>query len=184
MDSQLPFANDTFVPLEFLKLKKEFDIQIAVETGTHQGTTTYWLAENFESVFTIETNPISLANAKEYCKKFDNITYLHGHSEILMKELIPKIKEMRTIFFLDAHGDAHCPTFDELDFIKDMEIKPIIVIHDFCVPGKDFAWGYDYKWENIEKYVNKIYGYDNYEFYYNSEANGYNVGVIYIKPKN
>ena len=154
MNLQLPFTDDTYVPLEFLKLKKEYDIQIAVETGTHQGSTTYWLAENFDSVFTIETNPTSLTNAKEYCKECNNITFLHGYSEVLMKELIPKIKDKRTIFFLDAHGNMHCPTYDELNFIKDMEVKPIIVIHDFYVPGKNFAWGYEYKWENIEKYIN------------------------------
>jgi len=178
------FANDTFVPLEFLKLKKEFNIEIAVETGTNKGHTTRWLAENFDSVYTIEKTTKSLNEAKIYCKEFNNINYFDGTSEHLLEGIVSELKDKRVIFFLDAHGEPFCPTNKELTHIKNMNVKPIICIHDFHVPGKDFAWGYNYKWENIESFVNDIYGDDNYEYYYNSEANGYNVGLVYIKPKN
>jgi predicted O-methyltransferase YrrM len=181
------FTNDTFVPLEFLKLKNEFNIEVAVETGTNKGHTTYWLAQNFNSVYTFEITPPSLNEAKEYCKHFDNIKYFEGSTIQLLSSVISEIKDKRVIFFLDAHGTSYTPTIYELMQIKNMNIKPIICIHDFYVPGKDYAWGdfgdFAYKWENIENFINDIYGYGNYEYYYNSEANGYNVGVIYIKPK-
>ena len=183
----LPFADDTFVPQEFLKLKKEFNIEIAVETGTNKGFTTYWLADNFNLVYTIENNLKSLNEAEGNCQIFNNIIYLHGTSMDLLENLIYQIKDKRTIFFLDAHGRLPCPTPIELSHIKNMVIKPIICIHDFYVPGNNFAWDsyedFEYRWENIETLINDIYGYNNYDYYYNSEANGYNVGVIYIKPK-
>jgi hypothetical protein len=182
----LPFADDTFVPLEFLKLKEEFNIEVAVETGTNKGDTTYWLAKNFDAVYTIEQTTESLNKAKENCKEFNNIIYLEGSSVTLMYDLVEEIKDKRTIFFLDAHGTNPCPTSIELLLIKNMNVKPIIAIHDFYVPNKNFNWDsyndFEYKWENIESLVNDIYGSD-YTYYYNLEANGYKVGVIYIKPK-
>lgn len=183
----LHFANDTYVPIEFLKLKKMFNIEVVVETGSNYGHTTYWLAENFDSVYAIEITEKSFNESKKYCSKFNNIIYLNGSSIDLLSDVILEIKNKNTIFFLDAHGGYPCPTISELICIKEMNIKPIICIHDFYVPGKNFLWDkyndFEYKWENIEKYINDIYGNDNYEYYYNSEANGYNVGVIYIKPK-
>lgn len=187
MNIQLPFADDTFIPQEFLKLKNEYNIKIAVETGTHVGDTTYWLAENFDLVYTIEKNSNSLFIAKEKCKNFTNINFCEGFSNELLEDVISKIHDKQVIFFLDAHGDSPCPTVSELKIIKKMEIKPVICIHDFYVPNEDFGWDiykdFEYKWENIEKLINEIYGEDNYVYYYNSEANGYKRGIVYIKPK-
>jgi hypothetical protein len=191
------FNDDTFIPQEFLKLKDKFLIKNAVETGTCEGETTKWLANNFDNVFTIEINTDFLAKAKNNCANLTNINFLFGDSSILIKDVINIVKNERTIFFLDAHWGDYCPTAVELIEIKNMNIKPIIVIHDFYVPGKSHpegmhnighpGWGWDYypnfkyNWESIEKYIIDIYGTD-YEYYYNEEVNGMRRGCIYIVP--
>lgn len=184
----LPFVGDTFVVSEFLKLKNQFNIDTVVETGTNKGDTTYWLAENFNTVYTVEINENSLNEAKYNCGIFKNIVYFGGTSSEFMNDIISKVQNDRVIFFLDAHGDNPCPTVSELISIKEMNIKPIICIHDFYVPGKSFCWDayadFEYKLENIESLIDDIYdGKNNYTYYYNSESNGCNVGVIYILPK-
>jgi len=183
----LPFVGDTFVVSEFLKLKNQFNIETVVETGTNKGDTTYWLAENFNNVYTIEITESSLNEAKNNCNIFKNITYFCGSSSHFMDDIISKVQNEKVMFFLDAHGDNPCPTISELISIKKMNIKPIICIHDFYVPGSNFSWDsykdFEYRLENIESLICDIYGDDNYTYYYNSEANGCNVGVIYILPK-
>ncbi len=191
------FNDDTFIPEEFLKLKSKFSIKNAVETGTCEGETTNWLSKNFDNVFTIEINTNFLMTAKNKCIDSKNINFLCGDSSIIIKDVIELVKNERTIFFLDAHWGDYCPTASELIEIKNMVVKPIIVIHDFYVPGKSHpegmhnmghsGWGWDYypnfkyNWESIEKYIIDIYG-EDYEYYYNEEVNGMRRGCIYIIP--
>jgi hypothetical protein len=198
MTNLIPFNGDTFITQEFLKLKEQFSITCAVETGTNLGETTYWLAENFNNVFTMEINENYLELSKKNCIDMKNINFLLGDSSLLIKDVIDIIKNERTIFFLDAHWGDYCPTPAELTEIKKMIIKPVIVIHDFHVPGKSHpegmhnighpGWGWDYypnfkyNWESIEKFIFDIYG-EDYTYYYNDEVNGARRGCIYITPK-
>lgn len=195
----LPFDGDTFIPLEFLKLKEKFDIKIAVETGSYLGNTTHWLGENFERVYSIENNKEYYDITSNYCSDLKNVELLLGNSQNILGALIGKIKNERCVFFLDAHWGNVCPTPFELSEIKRMEIPPIIIIHDFYVPGKSHpegmhnqghpGWGWDYypgfkyNWESVENYINDIYGENNYHYYYNEEVNGARRGVVYIHPK-
>jgi hypothetical protein len=90
------------------------------------------------------------------------------------------------LFFLDAHGPP-IPLLGELEVIADNKIKPIITIHDFAVPNKNFNNdGFDFKY--IESSLIKIYGKDGFNYYYNQECNRQGnkpecVGIIYILPK-
>ena len=194
----IPFNGDTFIADEFLKLKEQFNLECAVETGTCHGETTNWLSKNFDKVYTIEINPKYLEIAKSNCLDSNNIEFYSGDSSIVIKDIIENVKNKKTIFFLDAHWGNFCPTGVELMEIKNMIVKPIIVIHDFYVPGKSHpegmhnqghsGWGWDYypnfkyNWESIEKYIIDIYD-NNYEYYYNKEVNGARRGCIYILPK-
>lgn len=198
MKNLIPFNGDTFIVEEFLNLKRNFSIECAVETGTCHGETTSWLSKNFEIIYTIEINPAYLEIAKNNCSGLSNINFYNGDSSIIIKDIVELVKNKKTIFFLDAHWGNFCPTALELKEIKNMIIKPIIVIHDFYVPGKSHpegmhnqghpGWGWDYypnfkyNWESIEKYIIDIYD-NNYEYYYNKEVNGSRRGCIYILPK-
>lgn len=197
MKELIPFNGDTFITQEFLKLKKDFLIKNVVETGTFEGQTTNWLSKNFEKVFTVELNTTYLETAKNNCYDLQNITFFNGDSSNIIKDIVELIKNERTVFFLDAHWGDCCPTPSELIEIKKMVIKPIIVIHDFYVPGKSHpegmhnqghsGWGWDYypnfkyNWESIENHIINIYEND-YKYYYNEEVNGARRGCIYIVP--
>jgi hypothetical protein len=64
----------------------------------------------------------------------------------------------------------------------------VILIHDFRNPNNP-ELGYDqygdiiYEWSWIKESIEKIYGVDGYDFWYNQEAVGAKRGVIVLKPK-
>ena len=179
------FNGDYFVREEFLKLKSEFDILNVVETGTCLGSTTIFFSQNFENVHSVEINNEYLNIARE---RNPNANYYLGSSDQLLPQIIEKLNG-KTIFFLDAHWENHCPLLNELNCIATMQNKPIIVIHDFNVPntslGFDSYNGQVFNYEWIKPKLDAIYGIDNYKFYYNSDEKSTEVkrGVIYITPK-
>lgn len=197
-----PFNGDTFMMEEFLKLQEKFNIECLIETGTHLGNTTKWFSENFKKVYTTEINEDFYAKAKQKNNDAKNIIFLLGDSPDMLKNIFEEISNKKCIFYLDAHWGKNRPTPTplELKVIKNMNVKPIIVIHDFHVPGKSHpeglhntghpGWGWDYypdfkyKWDYIENLIIDIYGKDNFEYYYNKEVCGARRGVIYIIPKN
>ena len=177
------FNRDTYILVEFKKLIKEFDVKTIVETGTYLGKTTNVLATLVDEVVTIEINKNYQKQAKEQCKKHENVKFLLGNSPIVLKQLLPL--KGNILFFLDAHWGPYNPLIDELETIALSGMKPIIAIHDFKVPGKNFGFdaygGQDYEWSWIAAAVEKIYGKD-YQHYYNEEANGAKRGIVYIQP--
>ncbi len=184
------FNGDFYVREEFLKLKKKFSINKVVETGTCLGSTTLWLSQNFDEVDTIEINPIFMEYANNRFKNNENIKTYLGDSGIVLKEILNK-KYDKSIIFLDAHfTEENFPLEKELNSIIKAKIKPVIVIHDFFVPGQN-KLGYDtwnkkkLEFKLVEKYLNKIYGKDKFEYYYNSNEKsvGAKRGLIYIHPK-
>jgi hypothetical protein len=181
------FNGDYRVSEEFLKIKKEYNIEYLIETGTHHGNTTRWFSENFQNVYTFEINKTNLNFAKSNLKDTKNIKYFEGDSYIEIDKIIDEIKDKRCFFFLDAHpnpafdSNALNPTPFELDIISKMNEKPCIAIHDI---GSCFN-NFDNQVDNILPYANKIYGKDNYEFYTNENNRCYPPGVtvLYILPK-
>ncbi len=179
------FNGDHFVREEFLKLKNEFDIKNVVETGTCFGSSTIFFTQNFENVHSIEINNDYLSVAKE---RNPMANYYLGSSDQILPSILPTLNG-KTIFFLDAHWENHCPLLNELSCIATMHNKPIIVIHDFYVPntnlGYDSYGGQVFNYEWIKPRLDTIYGIDGYNFYYNSDEKSTEVkrGLIYITPK-
>jgi hypothetical protein len=95
--------------------------------------------------------------------------------------------DKKVLLFLDAHWEASCPLLDELAAIAESGMKPIIAIHDFKVPNKDFGFdsynGQDYTWDWIAPSIEKIYGKD-FKHYYNTVAEGAKRGCVFIEPIN
>ena len=182
------FNGDTFIPVRFLQLAKQFNCKTAVETGTYHGDTTVFLAENFNKVLTIECNNSYLTVAKSKVKS-NNVQFVLGSTERVAVELFDGLpKDESCIFFLDAHWGGYCPLLDELDAIaKTRSGKDVILIHDFKVPGKNFGYdvynGQDFDFAWIKPKLDDIYGESGYAYEYNEEANGSNRGVIYIYRK-
>jgi hypothetical protein len=196
----LPFNGDTFVQAEFLKLKKQFNIDRVIETGSCLYSTTKWLGENFESVKTIEINSQYAERGMHKIKDMENVKAIVGISSVDWLNQIAAVYEenkdiihnFKHLFFLDAHWGEECPLLQELEAISKLRTyqPPVIVIHDFKVPnesnlGYDSIHGQPFEFDWIKPKLEMIYGVDGYDWYYNSDATATEIkrGLIYITPK-
>ncbi len=188
-----PFNGDIYLADEFRKLRDKHGINYVIETGTYHGHTTQWLAENFKQVYTIESNIKHIKIAGEYWQskpnsRVNSIGLFEADSSVYLIDVINEVPEKSPLMiFLDAHWYAN-PVLAELDQIKESNRKPVLVIHDFKVPGHP-ELGYDiypdqgivYEWSWIEDKIKAIYG-DSYIKYYNSKATGAARGCLFIEP--
>ncbi len=83
---------------------------VAIETGTHKGYGTQYLAQNFPRVFTVElsTELYQIARGR-LGEGFPGIEFLQGKSVEHLEKLLPNLRAEKAIFFfLDAHwsGDS------------------------------------------------------------------------------
>ena len=187
-----PFNGDTFIEQEFLALKKRFKIDTVVETGTCFGGTTQFLGKHFKRVISIELNAEYLQIARIRIGNLHNIHLYAGATEKILIKVLAKEAPVNnnTLFYLDAHWETHCPLQDELSIIAAHRLKPVIAIHDFQVPDQpglafnSFA-GQPFTFEWLNSSFDNIYGKNNYEHYYNTEAHStaLRIGIIYLTPK-
>lgn len=185
-----PFNGDHFIEKKFLELRDKYGIKVAIETGTCLGSTTIFLAKNFELVKTVEINPQYYAIANGIFKQkgvcVDNILGNSVDAILYWKELWP------ALYWLDAHWGNECPLLLELAAIRSVFIAfPVIAIHDFQVPnepglGFDSINGQPFTLEWIKPYLDKIYEdcENGYSTEYNTfeESAGAKRGIIYITP--
>lgn len=187
-DQDKAFNGDLYVCQEFLRLKAKHGIETAIELGSCVGGTTKWLGENFKTVVSIEINPEFHGYCKERVKGLGNVYALLGDTVDLLQGVLLNCADDKFIVFVDSHWEEKNPLLQELRIIAYRGLKPVIVIHDFVVPGRpelgfDSYGGQDYDWKWIEESINAIYGNDKYTYHYNSEATGAMRGVVFIEPK-
>jgi hypothetical protein len=180
-----PFAGDTFMEAEFLRLRDQYGIKTVIETGTCYASTALWFAEHFSEVLSCEVHAPTLAVARLRTEGIPNLQLWEGPSQNVMAGILIQCAEP-TLCFLDAHFEKHCPLLDELKAIASAGIKPVIVIHDFLVPGRldlgfDTWNGQRFTFEWVKPYLDRIYG-TRYAHYYNQEATGAKRGVLYVVP--
>lgn len=193
---ELPFNGDNFICEEFLKLKIEYEIATAVETGSCLYSTTKWLCSNFDKVFTVEINPQYADYGKHKIQEYNNCSaFVSVDSVDFIKTILPEQidKTKGTIFFLDAHWGDVCPLLDELSAIADLGLEkpPVIAIHDFQTQspflGFDTYRGQSFNYDWIENHIKKIESSYScqYTFYYNTDEQsaGAKRGIIYLTPK-
>lgn len=141
----------SFTPDEFLQIADRIlifnNLQVFIETGTHQGDTTRIASILFVEVFTFEINKIYYEFAKRKLNTLDctNVNHLLGDSVELLDTLLDTEKRS-AFFFLDAHhhsmkttedvkmdnGSGKTPLMDELDIInrKYPKVPAVICIDD------------------------------------------------------
>jgi hypothetical protein len=190
------FNSDPQVENEILKLKKLFNVETVIETGTYIGETTKFFCENFKDVYGIEISENYYTKTKDTCIEKNNLNLiLNSSTNFLNDNLLEIGKDKEVIlFYLDAHWDNYWPLKDEIDAIsKNYFNRAIIVIDDFYVPNRDFQFdtyndnvcNYDYIKNNIENC------YDGFQYYFlnktqrnlpirNGNIGG--VGKIFIIP--
>ena len=139
------FNGQQFRRKMFLQILKNIDIASIIETGTFRGSTTKFIAENFQGIIqTVEANKRYLGFARMQLLFNRNVRLYHSDSRNFLNTVLPEhSNERNTIFFyLDSHWAQDLPLLDELRIIFKYCINPVIMIDDFCVP-RDAGYGYD-----------------------------------------
>ena len=181
----IPFAGDMHIKEKINTLVNEHEIKTIIETGTNQGASTIALSEMADMVYTIEINEV-VWGKNQHLRKMKNVIALCGNSPDVLDEILSEVKQP-VLFYLDAHWKDYWPLRDELKAIINSKMKnPVICIHDFKVPGKNF--GYDeyngrvLDFSYIEDLLPLVY-LNSFDYCYNSEVMGDRRGIIYIWSK-
>lgn len=152
----------------FALLQKNYNIDIAIETGTFKGQTTKLFASLFKEVHTIELKEEMYREAKPKLGQFSNIQCHLGDSAVVLNYLLPPLKDRRILFYLDAHWYNFWPLLDELDTIaKNHKDNCIIVIDDFKVPTRpeipyDIYGNHECSFEYIKEKLDSVF--TDYEY--------------------
>jgi hypothetical protein len=191
-----PFNGDAYLQIDVMELRDKHNLKMAVETGTCFGSTTMYLAKLFDEVVTVEISDQNWNIAGERFKAFDDrrkrIFMFKADSAKHMPWMMYGAKKRSQelgggIFcFLDSHWLSRCPLLDELDAIAASGTKPVIVIHDFQVPGTDFGFdsmpdGRPFNLELVTPYLNRIYGEGNWKHTFPTKVEGANRGWVSIE---
>jgi len=186
-----PFNSDPKIVDEVKRIQKEFNIDIAFETGTYIGNTTRCLADIFKQVYTCDIEAKFLQQAKDRDRGIHNVLFTLGASIDVFRALLPLIPKDKTVFFyLDAHYfDPSSPGVlrDELDLIaENLYGRAVVMVDDFKVPNRTFQFD---TWQGApndlfhsEDKVKKLC--DSPFIYYNNKpGHPHPVGKMFILPK-
>ena len=185
-----PFNGDGYAAAEVLRLKAKHRLSVAIETGTCLGVTTSWFACNFDRVVTCELSETFAGYARKVLSGFKNVDLFIGHSP----DCIDNDHPATGLYFLDAHGisgkgETVCPLHAELDAIARAGIHPVIMIHDWQVPGRPdlgydhFPDGRPFELSAITDHLDAIYGAGGWDHHHNDKAEGAKRGILYVEPK-
>ena len=174
------------------RINEKFGYTTIIETGTHTGQSTTYLADRFEKVYTCEVYDKYFLEYDEVFKNYTNIKVLKGSSVDCLPKFFDEIGNDKFILYLDSHWAENCPIYDELEIVANFNYKPIIMIHDFDCgfppPTKNElghpiseGWQFnDFKmpdgnyhlldYNHMKPYMDKIYGQDGYFFETSKEA--------------
>lgn len=165
-----------------------YDIERAVETGTHTGHTTRMLSELVSTVYTMDVMDyprVACANVHQFT----------GESEEVLPRILGGTFD-NTLFYLDAHFPPQSTAVRSelqviaqwMDSARQQSKSPaaVIAIHDFLVPGSTLGYdtynGRTLDWDFVSDLVIAIYGANGYHRFCNSEAEGARRGVLYVRP--
>src|SRR6478736_1849018 len=187
----LGFEGDTKMKSTIEEIVEAMGIDTIIETGTFKGGTTKVFSQmkGIESVHTIEISDEHFADAEKYLSDSLNVVMYKGSSEKVLRNVIPHLLDKKVLFFADAHWSEACPLLEELKEIADQGMKPVILIHDFKVPGTSLGFdsynGQDFELEWVEPSLKEIYGEGGYHTEYNdpNTALGARRGVLFVFPK-
>jgi hypothetical protein len=171
----------------FAYLKNQFQIQVAIETGTWKAETTQCLAFLFDQVHTIEIQTNFFEQACQTLSGDLNAHVHFGNSSQVLKDLLPELSSFRSLFYLDAHWFSYWPLLDELKAIATThKDNCIIVIDDVKVPERlDIPYdvyneteecGYEY----VKASLAEIYS--SYKYFYVIPKSIYSRAKLVIIP--
>ncbi len=127
-----------------LEWRDKFGLTAFIETGTFNGETTEWASQHFDTVYTIEIQPLRVvANVKKFAD-YPNVTVIAGDSGQQLPKLLDELGDTRALLFLDAHltgptEGQECALREELLAIAP-ETQHCVMIDDanwftYCLPS-------------------------------------------------
>jgi hypothetical protein len=180
------FAWDTILEDDINELVIDYGIKSIVETGTWMGGTCRSFAGMVENVYTIEVNPDFYRQARTILSPLPNVKQFLGRANRMLPAILPMVQGP-TLYYLDAHWHGSHPLPEELEAVIAHDPSPVIVMHDFQVPGHPELkfdprpGGAPYCYEWIEPQLKKIK--NPWRIFYNHEASGgCRVGVMFCVP--
>jgi hypothetical protein len=118
-----------------------------IETGTHIGTTTKFMAETLLPVYTIEGHARYYGFARARLWRNLNVKLRQGDSRTELRRLfegpLKGLCNAPLFFYLDAHWNEDLPLAEEIDIIFGRSPNAVVMIDDFEVPD-DPGFGYDH----------------------------------------
>lgn len=111
-----------------------------VETGSHMGWTSMWIAKNYPNLplFTVEVDPGFYAKAKDNLEPYPQVHITLGSSPDFLRDLTPELKKGMSMFWLDAHWWPPVPLRQECEIVSKLE-KYVCLIDDFSCWKPDFS---------------------------------------------
>lgn len=144
-------------------LQQEYNLKVAVETGTWKGESTALFALLFSEVHTIEVLDSHYKIATENLAQFSNTHCHFGSSPETLNRILPALAGQPALFYLDAHWNEYWPLLDELDAIsKTHKDNCVVVIDDIKVPGRpeipyDSYGKSECSYEYVQEQLSKIF---------------------------
>jgi predicted O-methyltransferase YrrM len=170
---------------------KAFEPEVVIETGTYQGATTEWFADNSKArIITIESSEWFFSYAEYRLSQIPQIEIIFGDSVSALQDLSIKtdLVAQKTLFYLDAHWNDYLPLADEINLIMARWMDFIIVIDDFEVDDDDGYTFDDYgpgkrldKTLIPAKYRDQLFAY--YPKAKSSDETSHKRGAIILIPK-
>ena len=116
-----------------------------VETGTHRGSTTEYLANIYKiPIYTVELEKRTYGFSVMRLKTYSNVKLHLGDSNSFLKGLLdsPEARAKQGLYYLDSHWKDELPIKNELQLIFSKNISSVVMIDDFKVPD-DPGYGFD-----------------------------------------
>jgi len=174
-----------------LELVASFEPEVIIETGTYQGATTEWFADNSNAqIITVESSEWFFSYAEYRLSQIPQIEIIFGDSVSALQDLSTKtdLVAQRTFFYLDAHWNDYLPLADEINLIMAHWLDFIIVIDDFEVDDDDGYTFDDYgPGKRLDKTLIPANHRDQLFAYYpnakSSDETSHKRGVIILAPQ-
>ena len=154
---------------KILELKQKFDCNVFFETGFYKGVRFQYALEcDFDKVICIELLSRFAEDGRENFKKEieQGRAFIHNDDSANMSLYLNEVLNDKVLFWLDAHLDnglgsatvnpkSKCPILYELESIKKLNKKPIILIDDVrCITGA--SWGQSLLEVNMNLIMKKL----------------------------
>jgi len=151
------------------ELKEKFDCNVFFETGLYKGVRFQNALEcGFDKVVCIELLSSFVEQGREKFKKEiqSKRAIIYNDDSANLSMYLDQFKEDKVMFWLDAHMDnglagaikapkSFCPVLYELEGIKKLNKKPIILIDDVrCIVGA--SWGQSLSEVNMNMIIEKL----------------------------